>query len=295
MKSMTGYGYQEKQDKYPFLSVEIKGYNSRFLEMAVNLPPQLSALELAIRRYIAERCHRGKIEITVHLKEYDSVLSVSVNRSAVKAYQEAIGVVAETLGIDEPPSLALVLGLEGVLEIEKARNDPMHWNQVEPILHIAMHQFDEDRTREGKHTEEDILSHIATLESSVTIIASYIPALEAAIQENLRNRFMELREGTGPTGSKIIDENRILAETAVLLMKYTISEEISRLSAHLAEFRAETLRNPSPGKKLDFLCQEINREINTIGSKSPILEVSRAVVDMKDALENIREQLRNVE
>jgi uncharacterized protein (TIGR00255 family) len=112
--------------------------------------------------------------------------------------------------------------------------------------------------------------------------------MEALIQENLRTRFAEL------LGDKI-DENRILAETATLLMKYTVSEEISRLSSHLEEFRLETGRNPSPGKKLDFLCQEINREINTIGSKTPVLEVSRAVVAMKDALENIREQLRNVE
>jgi uncharacterized protein (TIGR00255 family) len=92
-----------------------------------------------------------------------------------------------------------------------------------------------------------------------------------------------------------VDENRILTETAALLVKYSIAEEISRLSSHLAEFRAEAKRNGSPGKKLDFLCQEINREINTIGSKTSNLEVSRAVVAMKDALENIREQLRNVE
>jgi uncharacterized protein (TIGR00255 family) len=112
--------------------------------------------------------------------------------------------------------------------------------------------------------------------------------MEKEFQENLRGRFKELL-GDG------IDENRILQETAVLLVKNTIAEEISRLEAHLAEFRAEAERNPSPGKKLDFLCQEINREINTIGSKTPNLEVSRAVVDMKDALENIREQLSNVE
>ncbi|MDR0878329.1 MAG: DUF1732 domain-containing protein, partial [Treponema sp.] len=111
---------------------------------------------------------------------------------------------------------------------------------------------------------------------------------ESSIKENLKSRFAEV------LGNQI-DENRILAETAILLMKYTISEELSRLASHLGEFRAETERNPSPGKKLDFLCQEINREINTIGSKTPILEVSRAVVDMKDALENVREQLRNVE
>jgi uncharacterized protein (TIGR00255 family) len=124
----------------------------------------------------------------------------------------------------------------------------------------------------------------------------YTPVLENSIRENIRTRFAELLEDAGSAGlGHSIDENRILAETAVLLMKYTINEELSRLSSHLAEFRAEAERNSSPGKKLDFLCQEINRDINTIGSKTPILEVSHAVVEMKDALENIREQLRNVE
>ena len=112
--------------------------------------------------------------------------------------------------------------------------------------------------------------------------------IENSIRENIAVRFREL------AGSEI-DENRIMAETAILLMKYTISEEISRLSSHLGEFRAEMARNDRPGRKLDFLCQEINREINTIGSKSAILEVSRAVVEMKESLENAREQLRNVE
>jgi uncharacterized protein (TIGR00255 family) len=126
------------------------------------------------------------------------------------------------------------------------------------------------------------------LEESVKTVSARAPELEISIKENLHTRFKEL------LGDKI-DDNRILAETAVLLMKYTISEELSRLSAHLTEFRLETERNPSPGKKLDFLCQEINREINTIGSKTPLLEVSMAVIEMKNALENIREQLRNVE
>lgn len=292
---MTGYGYQEKQDLEGSLSAEIKGYNSRFLEITVNLPPQLSALELDMRRYLAARCRRGKIELTVHLKEHDQSLSVSVNRAAVKAYQEAIETVAAALNMTPQIDLALVLGLEGVLEIEKSQNTEEPWTQVEPLLEAAFDQFDQDRDREGKHTEADILSHVAVIESAVKTVAPYAPTMEASIRENLRSRFLELLEGTGQAGSKIIDENRILAETAILLMKCTISEEISRLSAHLGEFRAETLRNPSPGKKLDFLCQEINREINTIGSKSPILEVSRAVVDMKNALENIREQLRNVE
>jgi uncharacterized protein (TIGR00255 family) len=156
------------------------------------------------------------------------------------------------------------------------------------MLQTAADQFEAERIREGNHTEAAILSYVAVLEAMTEGISNHVPAMETAFQENLRSRF------TGLLGDGV-DENRILTETAALLVKYTIAEEISRLQAHLAEFRAEVRRNGSPGKKLDFLCQEINREINTIGSKTPNLEVSRAVVDMKDALENIREQLRNVE
>jgi uncharacterized protein (TIGR00255 family) len=288
MKSMTGYAFQERQDDRLSLSVEIRGYNSRFLEIFVYLPSHLSALEPLVKEYIASRCRRGKIEVNIRFKEHDANISVSVNREAARAYSQAISLLAKTLGLGGKPPLQLILGMEGVLEVEKTRDNERNWASIEPVLKTAADQFDGERLREGEHTQADILSSITRLEASVRIAASHAPLMEVSIRENLRARFTEL------LGDRI-DENRILAETAVLLMKYTISEEISRLGAHLAEFRAETERNPSPGKKLDFLCQEMNREINTIGAKTPDLEVSRSVVDMKDALENVREQLRNVE
>ncbi|MDR0567919.1 MAG: DUF1732 domain-containing protein [Spirochaetaceae bacterium] len=406
---MTGYGYQEQQDQEAFLSVEIKGYNSRFLEMTVNLPPQISGLDHEIRRYMADRCRRGKIEVNLRLREYDTAFSVSLNRGAVNAYLAAIAGLRKTIletdfsflkknslkkdflkeekdyppktpqteedflekyqkeeaemleklfsekdssslkkpflkdeetqaleklfpekksffkdeethaalfekksfsedeetqaseeeyhallsGLEEEEkefalqNLGLILGLEGILEIEKNGNKGAYWGRIEPVLRSAADQFEAYRVREGKHTEEAIFSHLSVIESAAEVIAENIPVLEGTIKENLKTRFLELQ--------KDLDENRVLAETAVLLMKYSIAEEVSRISAHLKEFRAEADRNPSPGKKLDFLCQELNREINTIGSKTPVLEVSRAVVAMKDALENIREQLRNIE
>jgi uncharacterized protein (TIGR00255 family) len=285
---MTGYAFEEQQREAYSLSVEIRGYNNRFLEVFVNLPPYLSSLEPAIREYLARRFRRGKIEVGIRFREHNGEIAVSVNREAARAYGAAMAVLAETLQIEEKPSLAALLGMEGVLEVEKNRDGQRYWRYIEPALHKAADQFEAERNREGKHTEEDILSHIAVLEAAARSVSAQAPALEASIRENLQARFTEL------LGDRI-DENRILAETAVLLVKYSISEELSRLASHLGEFRAEAERNPSPGKKLDFLCQEINREINTIGSKTPVLEVSRAVVEMKDALENIREQLRNVE
>ena len=288
MKSMTGYAYREVLKNNVSVSVEIKSYNSRFLDLSIHLPQWLFPLEMKVREYIASRFYRGKIDLNIRVKEENAHVSVSVNENAALNYMNAIAKLASTLGINEKPDLGLVTGLEGVLEIEINRDAEKYWACIEEVLVAAAGEADNDRIREGKHTEEDILSHVDVLEACLDSIAAYAPEIEVSIKENLRLRFAEL------LGDRI-DENRILAETAVLLMKYTISEELSRLSSHLKEFRLEIANNPSPGKKLDFLSQEINREINTIGSKTPMLEVSRAVVEMKNALENIREQLRNVE
>ncbi|MDR0442880.1 MAG: YicC family protein [Treponema sp.] len=288
MISMTGYSYREKAGQDLSLSVEIKGYNSRFLDIFVNIPPWLSALETKIRDKICSCCGRGKVEVFVRIREHNAPVNISVNTNAAKAYSSAIDNLARELGLSEKPSLSVLLEMEGVLNVEKNRDDERYWQEIEPLLNEAVQAFTLEREREGKHTANDIFANLEKIESSVKTVAAFAPAVEKAIKENIKTRFAEL------LGDQV-DENRILAETAALLVKHTVSEEISRLSSHLEEFRAETGRNPRPGKKLDFLCQEINREINTIGSKSAIIEMSGEVVQMKEALENIREQLRNVE
>jgi len=288
MKSMTGYAYSESSKDNITVAVEIKGYNSRFLDLSIHLPVWLTPLEMRVREYLATRFARGKVELSVRIREEDSPASVSVNKSIALEYKAAIGELAKALNIKEKASLSMILRLDGVLEIDTERDTEKYWAHVAPVLAAAADRFEAERVREGGHTAEDILSHVAALENSVLTISSHVPELEASIRENLRTRFAEF------LGDRY-DDNRVLAETAVLLMKYSISEELARLSSHLKEFRFEVERNPGPGKKLDFLSQEINREVNTIGSKSPVLEVSRAVVEMKTALEDIREQLRNVE
>jgi uncharacterized protein (TIGR00255 family) len=288
MTSMTGFAYKEYANEDISVSVQIKGYNNRFLEIFVNTPPWLPQLDQRVRDIIGGVCGRGKVEVAIRVRETNAPLSVSVNVNAANAYMQAISDLASSLDLDEKLSLSALINMEGVLDIEKSHDDERYWSLIEPVLTEAASVFQAERIREGKHTEEDILNSISRLESALQTVAAHLPALESSIKENITTRFKELSGGE-------IEENRILAETAILLMKYTVSEEISRLSSHLGEFRAETAKNDRPGKKLDFLCQEINREINTIGSKSVILEVSRAVVEMKEALENVREQLRNVE
>jgi uncharacterized protein (TIGR00255 family) len=288
MKSMTGFACREQQEKDCGFSVELRGYNSRFLEINAYLPPYLSSLENRMRELIAEVCIRGRVDLTVRCRETNAPFIVTVNTEAAAAYGRAARLLAEVLGIDEKPDIKTIMGMEGVLEIDRPRDEEHCWERILPPLKAALEAFDAEREREGRHTLEHILSQIAVIEDSLDQVCLHADGAEAAIKENLRGRFAELLGGK-------IDENRILAETAVLLMKCTIAEEISRIRSHLSEFRAEAEREAGPGKKLDFLCQELNREINTIGSKASQIEISRAVVNMKNALENVREQLRNVE
>jgi uncharacterized protein (TIGR00255 family) len=285
---MTGYAYKEKAGDDIAVSVEIRGYNNRYLEINVNTPPWLLGLESKITDYMGAFCGRGKVEVSVRIREYNARVDVTANIEAATAYKQAISDLALKLGIREKPGLDILLSREGVLEVEKKRDNDRYWQAVLPVLAEAAEDFKAERIREGAATEKDILASIGRIETSLALVSSYAASLEESIKTNIKARFEEL------LGDRV-DENRVLSETAALLVKYTIAEEITRLGLHLGEFRAETAKNNRPGKKLDFLCQEINREINTIGSKSSIFEVNRAVVEMKEALENVREQLRNVE
>jgi len=294
MKSMTGFSSVEKQlEDGRRVSVEIKSYNNRFLEMYINLSQHLSALEPHIRTLISERCKRGKIEISIREKKHSALFSVRANPEVLNSYINAIKeitpLIQDGIRVDQAIPLGVLLNFEGVLELDNTEVDiNKEWKVIKNIVTEALDKFEAERVREGNHTEENIREHLGILEKSSETIASYVPALEQSIKENIQKRFLELSDAK-------LDENRVFAETAILLMKWTVAEELSRLRSHLGEFHAEIARNESPGKKLDFLSQEINREVNTIGSKSPIAEVSRLVVAMKEALENIREQLRNVE
>ena len=289
---MTGFAYTEKQQDGVSVAVEIKSYNSRFLELYINLNQQLAPLEPRIRGIIAERCRRGKIEVNVREKKDGARFSVNVNGEAVRAYSSAVERVKSLLPsayAEQNLPLEAFFQLDGVDEVEKeSDSEDVAWAEIKDVFFETLEKFEREREREGLHTKENVLSYITILEKSRDTVVSFLPQIERSIKDNIKIRFAEL-------AADGIDENRVLAETALLLMKYTIAEEVSRLSSHLTAFRAEIDGSAGVGKKLDFICQEINREINTIGSKTPLIEVSRTVVDMKDAVENIREQLRNVE
>jgi uncharacterized protein (TIGR00255 family) len=199
-----------------------------------------------------------------------------------------LGQISEACGLEGRPALRDIVGFEGVVAFDRRIDEEALWSRALPELEACFAVYDASRVAEGASTRADIEAQMDRVTAGLAFIRSQVPEIERTVRAQLSSKFAEVL-------GDAVDEGRVLTEIASALMKYTISEEISRLAAHVESFGKTLETDSAPGKKLDFLCQEMNREINTIGSKSMILAVSRIVVDLKDALENIREQLRNIE
>ena len=288
MKSMTGYGYAEYQDEKIHLILEMKSYNNRYLDIIINQPVFLNALEPEIRKVISDNSERGRVEVYLRVRELEEDVVFHLDKSAASAYAESLRSLADAAGLDENISLSHLLSFEGILKTEKNRDIDQYRDKIMPLLETCMKQWEASRCKEGVETAENIKSHLDVIYEAAELFKRNAAGMEENIKINIKNKFTDV------LGDEI-DEQRVLAETAVLLVKYSISEEIARLKGHLDSFSEAAGSGEAVGKKLDFICQEINREVNTIGSKSFMMEVNQTVVEVKDSLENIREQLRNVE
>ena len=233
MKSMTSYAYLDGIVNGTDISCELKSYNSRFLDLNINIPSTMSRLEPFLRKYFSKRIIRGKCDD----KDFDEEL-----------WQKALI----------------------------------------PLLNELTEKFNMCRIEEGMALATDIRKMLTVLSASVVKIERHAARMEELFSTMLKKKFSDLMEHEP-------DQQRVMQETAVLLVKYTINEEIIRAKAHIAALEKEITENETPGRRIDFLCQEINREINTIGSKNQLTEIGQAVISAKDALENIREQAHNIE
>ena len=288
MTSMTGYSYVEKSTETSTVSVEIKSVNSRFLELTINLPPYLNQLESSFRAVISEKVVRGKVDVYIRVKETESDVEIAADTNAAKAYLVAIKKISDACGYSQDVPLSLIINQPGVLNTNKNYDVEKYYDLILPVLKESLDKFTFDRKREGENLKKDLLSKLDKLSECASFFKEWQPKMEGIFKETITAKFKELLADQ-------VDENRIMTETAAMLVKYTINEEIVRLHSHLAAMKVEIENNPAPGKRLDFLCQEINREINTIGSKNQFAEVGAMVINAKDAIENIREQSKNVE
>lgn len=289
MTSMTGYSFIEKTFEKAIVSVEIKSVNSRFLDLSINLPSFLNPIESFFRAKISEKIVRGKLDVNIRIKELSSSTEVLPDSSAALSYLEAIKKVALACGysLTDIP-LSLIISQPGVLNESRSYDVDAYKNIIEPVFDECFEKFIADRKREGENLKKDLEEKLKKLYDCAVFFKDWQPRMEQTFKSLIMDRFKEL------LGDKV-DENRVMSETAAMLVKYTINEEIVRLFSHLDAIKMEIEKNPTPGKRLDFICQEMNREINTIGSKTTFADVSAMVITAKDSLENIREQSKNVE
>ncbi len=289
MNSMTGYGYKEAIVENTQISVEIKSVNNRFLDLNVNIPSFLNPLESKIRKIISEKIIRGKVDVTIRVKDMNSTAKVSADPQAAIMYRDAISKINEALGCkSEDIPLSLIINQDGVLTITHEYDAQSYWIKIQGVFDEVFEQYIKDRSREGENLKKDLLAKLDVLDKCAAFFKEWQPKMEEKFKEQITTRFTELLGDN-------VDQNRIMTEVAAMMVKYTINEEIIRLHSHLSAMRREFEENPVPGKRIDFICQEANREINTIGSKNQFTEVGEMVINAKDALENIREQSKNVE
>ena len=292
MKSMTAYGYAEFQNDSYLMTMELKSYNNRFLEIGYFGPPYLSSYEAVITELIKQHAQRGHVDISVKVKNIRSNVDVNVDRDAVQAYLSAfeqIRSIGKARSVDLEISMGDIVSQDGVLSSIRTDGIEAYQDGLDYCSKLVLQQFDAAKAREGEITRRDLSGKLESIARSLEVVKSNVGKLEEMIRTNLTDRIHEM------LGDQKYDENRILTEVAVMLNRYTINEEVVRLGAHIAEFRKLLSGDEAVGKRMDFLSQEMNREINTIGSKSQMVEVNFEVVNMKDSLENIREQIRNIE
>jgi uncharacterized protein (TIGR00255 family) len=289
MNSMTGYGSAETMNEKFQLSVEVKSYNNRYLDINHNIPFFLSPFEMEIDKAVSAVASRGHVEVNVRVKSLVSDMEIVVDPLAVERYRDAFSRISVLSGKALKPTLADFVGAEGVMTSIRQSDSDQYRGPLFSTLDAALRQFSESRKREGESTKADLAAMGKIVADGLSVVSAHAGELEDLVKENLRKRFEEM------LGDAKYDEGRILQEVAVMLVKYSVNEEIKRLGIHLKEYFKLLEQDEPVGKRLDFLCQEMNREINTIGSKSQIVEMNLQVVRMKDGLENIREQIRNIE
>jgi len=286
--SMTGFAFGEASVGPVRLTAELKSYNNRYLDLILSLPSALAPWEPALREVFGGAIGRGRVEFTLRLKEGTEGARVEVNEALARQYAQAFQTLRQVTGLRAGNvRVEHFASFPGVMGSAREQ-DPAALRAAAATLQTKLlAEFQVARQAEGARLEADIRRQLGVIEAGRSFIAAQAAGLEAQFAANLRRKFDELKAE--------VDENRLLAETALLLLRYGINEELVRLASHHEAFLALLAETAPAGKKLDFLCQEFGREINTIGSKTTSAEVQQQVVAMKDALENMREQLRNVE
>jgi len=285
--SMTGFASATEETPQGSLAVELKTVNHRYLEFQTRIPEEFRPLEPAMREAVAAKLTRGKVDCRVTFTPISTAQrSLVPDAAAMKALQAASSAVAKQFPEARALSVAEVLHWPGVLADEALSADKLK-DEVMSVLDRAIKELDQTRMREGAKLEAVLRERLASMDTLVKDAQPLMPAAIKAFQEKLATKIAEA--GASPS------DERVHQEIVLYAARIDVDEELQRLVTHIAEFRRVLDRGGACGKRLDFLCQELNREANTLGSKSVANEMTRTSVELKVLIEQMREQVQNIE
>ena len=291
VRSMTGYGKGIAENEQARVTVEMKSVNHRYLDLNIKLPKKLNYLESTIRNCVSEDVFRGKVDLYITLTEHaDSNYTVNCNINMAKMYYDTISAMATELGIENDLKASTVARFADVMEItEKESNEEDLSPLVLEALSNCIKQFVESRISEGERLEADLTAKLDELSSLVDKLEERSPKIIEEYRTKLTEKINEL------LGDNKVDETRIAQEVTIYADKVCIDEEMVRLKSHVVETKNVFKLDKEVGRKLDFLAQELNREANTILSKSTDVEIADIGITLKTLIEKIREQIQNIE
>lgn len=291
IRSMTGYGSAEEILGGRNIRVEIKSVNHRYFEYTARVPRSCGFVEERMKRLLSGAISRGKVEVGVTIQTVEGVdEEISINRDVVKNYVEVLRSVKNEFDLTDDLSLSSIAKLPDVFTVVKAETDEEAlWSDIESVAKKALAAFVEGREAEGERLKADVLQKIAFIEEKVSFIEKRSPETVKEYRARLYDKMREVLENNQ------IDEGRILQEAAVYADKVAVDEETVRLRSHMQELRKTLDKSEPIGKSLDFRIQEVNRETNTIGSKCSDAAIADTVIEMKNTIEKIREQIQNIE
>ncbi len=292
MKSMTGFGKRESLCQRAMVGVEVRSVNHRFCEIMVRLPKTLSSMELKLKEQVKRTCERGRIELTVTMNGGGggSNKVVQLDRAMAGRYVRGLRELQREFKLSGTVDVNVVAGFRDLFTTQEEamviKDLPRF---VEGLAQRALTDLEKMRKKEGAALQKDLLQRIQTVEGRLDIVYQHLPLALQTAADRLKARVAKLLEG------ERVNDDRVAQEIAMLAERSDVTEELTRLQSHLAQFRSALKSKEPVGKRLDFLLQEMGREVNTIGSKANDTEISSQVVELKSELEKIREQVQNIE
>ncbi len=291
IKSMTGFGRCELTEGNRKFTVEMKSVNHRYLDVNIKMPKKLNYFESSIRNELKNYIQRGKVDIFITYEDFsENVGCVKYNKEVAKEYLTYLRQMAEDFKLDDDIRVSALSRYPEVFTLEEQEEDTDEiWKELSKALKKAAEDFVETRIKEGENLKNDLSGKLSDILSHVEFITELSPKIIADYKQKLYDKVQDLLQNAQ------VDENRLLMEVTIFADKVCVDEELVRLKSHIEATKAALLEGGSVGRKLDFIAQEMNREANTILSKTNDIEVSARAIDLKTEIEKVREQIQNIE